>query len=172
MCMKMYEVQLSGFNSRARVEDEHRYILSKLYGDATQTNKRIVYKKYGSLLVIRTVHKPTTDIRFNEVEYNFQVGSTIMISFIGNPRYPSGKPIVDHSELVKWLELHGINRYGFNIINCGVKVDSPFKMESYVLHRATFVAIVEITDPDKFIDGFVNGIGKEACHGFGMITLQ
>lgn len=95
---------------------------------------------------------------------------------------PNGKrfPLLKPEEQMEWLIKKG-NLHGFTVNPEHVRITDtgPAKLSKgagenhyeFKIRKVIFDGILTVTDPEKFRDAMVNGIGKERAFGGGMITV-
>ena len=168
-----YESVVEGFDSRnGSTNDEHRFIVKKLFGAATE---KVLYRRVDHTIFVRTDTKPTLH-GSETVDPVFTLGQQLMVNMLVNPTDDDNNPIVNHPDIHRWLSGHG-RRYGFNVITFGYEVMSPFKIikpdaRSYTLHRVKLDAVITISDASAFAHAYAHGIGGKRCYGFGLMVVR
>lgn len=175
----VYEIKLTGFDwKRATTNDEHKYILSELFGkkDDNVQNVHVVYCKFGNDLLVRTCAKPVNG-KFTQYEPSFIESQKLLVSMVVNPTDEHKNPISNINELKEWLIRHGKKRYGFDVIDFSHVIMSPRKLRSsdgrtHTKHRVHINAVISITDSDAFTNAYTTGIGGGKSYGFGLICIN
>lgn len=169
----IYEGILSGFNGSHN--EEHYFVLQQLFGNGSNRHE-IVYRRFDDNIVVRTPEKPTV-AKLSKVDPDIELGSQCIVDIIGNPLDNQGKPITDASCIRKWIELHGKNRYGFDVIELSHEIIAPMKVtptngSPFYVHRVKIMALVKVTDVPRFMTAYEHGIGGSRCYGCGMVMLR
>lgn len=81
----------------------------------------------------------------------------------------------DPAERIAWLERKA-EQGGFRVLSVSDEEGETLRAKkptgTLYLHTTRFTGALEITDPDRFLDSWKNGIGPEKAYGLGMLMVR
>jgi len=120
------------------------------------------------------------ELSLKEIGPDFLMHEDYFFEILINPSYRDHKtkkivPIYKEDEAKKWFEDKAQANWGFTVVHSDIKsnVLKRFKKANHqvTIHGSYISGKLSVTDQEKFINSFKNGLGRGKAFGFGLLQL-